>query len=90
VAGDIETANGNIDVGADSRVDGGIRIRKQRGSWSINNSRPPTVVIGPRSVVKGALKFERTVKLYVSNSASTGTIEGAQAIKFSGDSPPRQ
>ena len=47
----------------------------------------PRVVIGPGSVVKGPLNFERDVDLYVSDHATIGTVTGATPIRFSGDRP---
>jgi hypothetical protein len=34
------------------------------------------------------LRFERTVKLYVSDKATIGTVTGATPIPFAGDTPP--
>jgi hypothetical protein len=48
----------------------------------------PRIVIGPGVTVQGELRFERTVKLYVSDKATIGTVTGATAIPFSGDTPP--
>jgi hypothetical protein len=45
-------------------------------------------VIGPGAAVKGTLRFKREVKLYVSDRATIGPVEGATAIKFTGDRPP--
>ena len=45
------------------------------------------VVIGPGAVVKGTLKFQREVKLYVSDRATIGPVEGATVNKFSGEHP---
>jgi DUF4097 and DUF4098 domain-containing protein YvlB len=86
VGGGLETVNGDIRVGANSKVDGGILIKKQRG-FSLMK-RVPRVVIGPGAVVQGKLRFERPVKLYVSDSASIGPVEGATALKFSGTEAP--
>ena len=88
LGGDLETVNGALLVGADSRLDGDIRVRKPGNSWFTSNSRPVRVVIGPRAVVKGRLKFERPVKLYVSSTAKTGSITGALPISYTGDRPP--
>lgn len=85
VGGGIETVVASIDVGADSRVEGGILVKKPRGSS--NDSRVPRVVIGPRAVVQGDLVFEREVELFVSDSATVGAISGASAKKFSGERP---
>jgi DUF4097 and DUF4098 domain-containing protein YvlB len=88
VARNLETVNGTIEVGADSRIDGGITVHKRGNSWFSAEPKPIRVVIGPRAVVKGALKFERPVRLYVSSSATTGSISGAQVIRFSGERAP--
>lgn len=85
VGGGIETTSGDIRVGADSRVEGGIRVNKPKGRS--NESRLPRVVIGPKAVVQGELVFERQVELFVSDSATVGAITGATAKSFSGDQP---
>jgi DUF4097 and DUF4098 domain-containing protein YvlB len=86
VGGGIETVSGDIDVGANSRVEGGILVKEQHGfSWGRNKD--PRIVIGPHAVVDGALEFRREVDLYVSDSAKVGTITGATAKKFPGDHP---
>lgn len=88
VGGDVETVTGSIDIGPDAHVDGGVLVRKS-DSGDSDSHRSQRVVIGPRSVVKGTLKFERPVELYVSDTATIGTVEGATPIKFSGDRPPQ-
>jgi hypothetical protein len=86
VGGGIETVSGDIDVGANSRVEGGILVEKPSG-WSWGKNKNPRIVIGPHAVVDGNLDFRREVDLYVSDSAHVGTITGATANKFSGDHP---
>ncbi|GAA0710482.1 hypothetical protein [Dokdonella soli] len=86
IGGGIETVSGDIEIGADSRVEGGIIIDKPHG-WSWGKARNPRVVIGPRAVVTGTLEFRRDVDLFVSDSAKIGTVSGATAQKFSGDHP---
>jgi DUF4097 and DUF4098 domain-containing protein YvlB len=89
VGGGIRTVNGNIDVGPNSRVEGGILVQKQNGgffNWTPN--RTPRVVIRQGAVVQGDLKFEREVKLYVSDKATIGPVTGATPIRFTGDNPP--
>ena len=86
VGGGIETVSGDIEVGADSRVDGGILVEKPHG-WSWGREKNPRIVIGPRAIVNGSLEFRREVDLYVSDTAHIGTITGATANKFSGDHP---
>ncbi|MGH8136993.1 MAG: hypothetical protein ACREVV_02190 [Steroidobacteraceae bacterium] len=89
VGGGIETTTGDIDIGANSRVEGGILVNKENEGWfSFGSPRIPRVVIGPGAVVKGTLKFLREVKLYVSDRATIGPVEGATAVKFSGAQPP--
>ncbi len=84
----IETVTGNITVGADSRVEGGIHIHKSGGLFNFGSDSKPRIVIGPRAVVEGDLTFGRDVVLLVSDSARIGTVTGASPIKFSGDQPP--
>jgi hypothetical protein len=99
VGGLVSTTYGDIYIGADSRLDGGILVNK-RGvfglSWGdfrigvpVGNSTPPRVVIGPRATVAGVLRFKRQVKLFVSESATIGKVEGATPVMFATDPPPR-
>jgi DUF4097 and DUF4098 domain-containing protein YvlB len=89
VGGGIETRTGDISVGPGSRVEGGILMRKSEHSWfSFGAPRVPRVVIGAGAVVAGPLHFEREVKLYVSDQATIGPVEGATAVKFTGAQPP--
>jgi DUF4097 and DUF4098 domain-containing protein YvlB len=84
----IATVNGDVLVGADSIVRGGILIEKPNGGWfNWGKQRTPRVVIGPNAVVEGSLVFEREVELYVHESATVGTIKGATAKSFSGAQP---
>jgi len=89
VGGGIETTNGGIDIGANSRVEGGILVNKSSDdSWfHFSTPKPLRVVIGPGAVVKGSLRFEREVQLYVSDRATIGPVDGATVNKFSGDRP---
>jgi len=87
VGGGLQTTNGDVTVGANSRVEGGILVDKPGGwSWSSNN-RLPHVVIGPHAVVQGTLEFRREVVLQVSDSAQIGPVKGATPVKFSGAMP---
>jgi DUF4097 and DUF4098 domain-containing protein YvlB len=90
VGGGIVTSTGDLEIGADSRVENGIRVEKSN-NWSLfkfGKEDVPRIVIGPGAVVEGTLKFEREVELYVSDKAKIGNVVGAKAIAFSGDSPP--
>lgn len=86
VAGGIKTVNGNISIMGTSHVEGGILVEKPN-SMMFNND-DPVIVIGPGATVQGDLKFERKVKLYVSDKATIGTVTGATPVPFSGDTPP--
>jgi len=90
VGGGIDTVDGDIDVGANSRVEGGILVRKRATGWFSwsGAQKPPRIVIGPGAVVKGDLRFEQPVHLYVSDTASIGPVSGATPVKFSGATPP--
>jgi DUF4097 and DUF4098 domain-containing protein YvlB len=87
VGGQIDTATGDIDIGPKAQVDGGIHMEKDTSWFHWGFEHTPRVVIGPGTVVKGPLRFERRVDLYVSDRATIGTVEGATAVKFSGDRP---
>jgi hypothetical protein len=87
VGGGLHTVNGDITVGADSRVEGGILVEKPNMSWFSRSRRDPRIVIGPRAVVAGTLKFEHDVELLVSDRAKIGPVEGAKPTTFSGDEP---
>jgi DUF4097 and DUF4098 domain-containing protein YvlB len=92
VGGGIRTVSGDIDIGSNSHVEGGILVKKQRTQifWFFqwNSSDTPRIVIGPGAVVQGDLRFERKVLLYVSDRATIGPVTGASAVKFSGETPP--
>jgi DUF4097 and DUF4098 domain-containing protein YvlB len=86
----IQTVEGDIEVGGESRVEGGIHIEEESRSWFSFSfwEDMPRVVIGPGAIVQGTLKFEREVKLFVSDTATIGLVEGAEAVKFTGERPP--
>lgn len=88
----ITTVNGDIDVLGNAVVDGGITVTKPKGETGIGihfgSNDVPVITIGPGATVNGPLTFERTVKLYVSETAHvSGPITGATAVKFSGPMP---
>lgn len=88
VAGGIGTVAGDITVGADSRVEGGILVDKPNNGWfHWGSDRKPVIVIGPHAVVQGTLEFRREVVLKVSDSAQIGPVKGATVEKFSGAMP---
>lgn len=91
LAGGIETVNGDITVGVGSHVRGGIKVTKPSSNWMpiTFNKRKPRIVIGPDAVVEGPLVFEREVTLYVHDRARSGTVTGATAVKYSGNTAPK-
>jgi DUF4097 and DUF4098 domain-containing protein YvlB len=86
VAAGIKTVNGSMSIMGASRVEGGIVV--QMSSGGLFHTEDPLIVIGPGAIVQGELRFERKVRLYVSDRATIGTVSGATAIPFSGDNPP--
>ena len=86
VGAGIKTVNGSMNIVGASHVEGGILVRKASGSMFSQDK--PRIVIGPGSSVQGELRFERPVDLLVSDRASIGSVSGATAVPFSGDSPP--
>ncbi|MGA8278495.1 MAG: hypothetical protein WB784_09890 [Rhodanobacteraceae bacterium] len=90
VGGGLETASGDMNIGADSHVEGGLLVDRSTGflSWFAWVERKPRIVIGPHAVIAGKLDIRRNVDLYVSDSATIGTVSGAKPTVFSGDSPP--
>jgi DUF4097 and DUF4098 domain-containing protein YvlB len=89
VGGSLSTVGGDIDVTGSSHVDGGISVEKSNSWFGLSfTSHRPKIVIGPGAVVQGALRFERPVELYVSETATIGPVTGATAIRYSGTAPP--
>ena len=87
IHGSIHTANGGVELGPNAHIDGDVTMEPDH-SWHGSDYCPPGVVIKPGTVVKGKLRFERQVRLYVSDRATIGPVEGAQPVIFSGDRPP--
>ncbi|MFY0449209.1 hypothetical protein ACOMHD_14485 [Xanthomonas codiaei] len=85
----IETVNGDITVGVGSHVHGGITVTKPNFGFSFKPARKPRVVIGPKAVIDGPLRFEREVDLYVHRSAKIGAVSGATARSFDSDVAPK-
>jgi len=87
VGGGIHTTSGDIEIGANSKVEGGIRVEKESMGFHFGKNNVPTIVIGPNAIVDGPLTFERKVILHVSDSAKIGPVQGAEPVKFSGATP---
>jgi hypothetical protein len=94
VGGGINTVGGDIDIGRNSLVAGGISVDQESHKflWFFhwNSSGVPRVVIGPGASVQGELRFKRPIRLFISDSATVGPISGATAVTFAGESPPEQ
>lgn len=92
VGGNVTTVSGDIEL-SDSAVIKGDLIIEEPGMFNFGStkSRLPEVVIGPGSVVAGTIRLERKVKLFISESAEVGGVEGemsmSDAVRFSGDHP---
>jgi DUF4097 and DUF4098 domain-containing protein YvlB len=87
VAGGLKTVNGDISLRGNSRIEGGILVRKPEFSLFHWESSGPRIVIGPGAMVSGSLRFEREVRLYVSDRATIGPVTGATPIRFAGETP---
>ncbi len=92
VGGDLSTVTGDVNVVDGSVVKGDIIVEKPSNwGWGNGNKRTPRVVIGPGASVKGVIKLERKVELYISESAEVGGVAGDMsmddAIRFSGERP---
>lgn len=88
VGGGIQSVNGDINIRGNSHIEGGILMRKPSHGWFNRESSGPRIVIGPGASVAGELRFERKVRLYVSDRATIGRVTGATPIRFSGENPP--
>ncbi len=92
VGRDVSTVNGDVSVMDGAVIKGDLSIEKPHGfNSSSRNSKKPTVIIGPGSRVEGKIILEREVKLYISESAEVGGVEGVMsmddAVRFSGNRP---
>lgn len=89
IGGDVSTVNGDIELADGAVVMGDVVVEKPSG-WN-SSKRTPRVVIGPGSRVDGVIRLEREVKLYISDSAEVGGVEGEMtmddAVRFSGKRP---
>jgi len=88
VGGGIKTVSGGMNITGASRVEGGLHVQKPSSELIHLVMDVPRIVIGPGATVQGDLRFERTVQLFISDKATVGTVTGATAISFSGETPP--
>jgi hypothetical protein len=91
IKGGISTVSGDVTVGANSHVFGGILVEKPSGNWgwSWGKQKPPRIIIGPNARVDGELRFEREVELFIHTSAKTGKITGAKVVTYTEKVPAR-
>jgi len=92
IGGDLSTVSGDIELAAGSEVAGDVIVKKNHGwNWNESKSRMPEVIIGPGSRVRGTVRLEREVALYISDTAEVASVTGSMslsdAIRFSGDHP---
>ena len=92
VGRDVSTVNGDISVMDGAVIKGDLSVEKPHGfNIGSRDSNKPTVIIGPGSRVEGKIILEREVKLYISETAEVGGVEGvmsmADAVRFSGNRP---
>jgi len=88
VSGGITTIGGDVNVMGTSRIDTGIWMKNLNLGVLPAGDRIPRVVIGPGAVIHGEMRFEHKVKLFVSDKATIGAVNGAEPVRFSGDAPP--
>ncbi|MDH3748477.1 MAG: hypothetical protein OER97_09750 [Gammaproteobacteria bacterium] len=92
VGGDVSTVSGDIELAEGAAILGDLIVEEPKGFFrSSNNSKRPKVIIGPGCRVDGVLRLEREVKLYISETAQVGGVEGkmtmADAVRYSGKRP---
>ena len=91
VGGDLSTVSGDITVTDGSVVRGDIVVRKPTGWGWGGKRRTPKVIIGPNSQVLGRIHAKREIELFISDSATVGSVTGKasldDAVRFSGDRP---
>jgi hypothetical protein len=80
-AAKLATVDGSVRREKDARVSAGVQTI--RGKLRLENG--ADVAGGLR--VRGTLNFGRPVRLYVSDRATIGPVQGATPIRFSGDQP---
>jgi len=82
--------NGRIDLAAATVVAGDLIVSKNKSwGWNWGNKpKPPVVVIGEGSEVRGRILIENDqTKLYVHQNARIGEVVGVTAQRFSAEAP---
>jgi DUF4097 and DUF4098 domain-containing protein YvlB len=92
IGGNVTTVNGDVELTDGAVIAGDLTIEKAKG-WGFpkKKSRLPKIVIGPGCRVEGVIDLEREVKLYISETASVGGVQGVMslddAVRFEGARP---
>lgn len=91
VGGDVTTVNGDVELAGGAVIRGDLIVEKPSGWGWKNQSHKPRIVVGPGSRIEGVIRLEREVKLFISESAEVGGVEGEMslddAVRYSGKSP---
>jgi hypothetical protein len=90
IGGDVELVNGRVELMDGSVVAGDVRVResKRSGGWWGSKPKPPVVIIGAGSEVRGRIVIENPdTRLYVHETARVGAVEGATAQPFQAEAP---
>jgi DUF4097 and DUF4098 domain-containing protein YvlB len=91
IGGSLTTVNGDVTLSEGSTLEGDLVVEKPTGgNWNSSN-RKPRIIVGPGARIRGEIRLEREVELYISDSAEVGGVSGvmsmADAQRFSGDRP---
>lgn len=87
IGGNVEMVNGRAEVLDGTVVAGDLVVHKSKG-WSWGKTKPPVVVIGAGSEVRGRILVENEeTRLYVHESARIGAVEGVSVQKYAGNPP---
>lgn len=90
IGGNVEMVNGRADLADGTVIGGDLIVHKAKGNWGWGSkARPPVIVIGAGSEVRGTLRIENPeAKVYVHDSARVGAVEGVQVQRYSGAEAP--
>lgn len=90
IRGQVKTVNGSIVMLDGTVVYEDIVIKKSKGFFNKSKNKKPKVILGKNVVVKGDLKFEKPVKLYIHDTADVDSdgVENAEITTYSGDDSP--
>ncbi len=90
IGGNVELVNGRVELVDASTVNGDVIVIKSKNSgWNWGyRPKPPVVVIGEGSEVRGKIRSENPeTRLFVHESARIGEVEGVAAVRYTGSIP---